>query len=224
MGGKYSLQFDEVHDAEMDLNDLHLSQLASGEVYSSPGFVAAVTGESLRNISTISYIPCALGLWLGRLLSLPLLTGFALGRLFNLFSYVVVTAVAILYIPKWKSLIATVALLPYAVYLASNYSYDPWVTSFLLLAVALVLRELSKPDERLAPLSVFAITACFFLGLSAKAVYFPLIGMMLFMPASKFRNSTQRKLYVALVILFGILMVCSFTLPMLFSPAVQAGE
>lgn len=219
-----SLQFDEVHDAEMDLNDLHLSQLASGEVYSSPGFVAAVTGESLRNISTISYIPCALGLWLGRLLSLPLLTGFALGRLFNLFSYVVVTAVAILYIPKWKSLIATVALLPYAVYLASNYSYDPWVTSFLLLAVALVLRELSKPDERLAPLSVFAITACFFLGLSAKAVYFPLIGMMLFMPASKFRNSKQRKLYVALVILFGILMVCSFTLPMLFSPAVQAGD
>ncbi len=135
-----SLQFDEVHDAEMDLNDLHLSQIASGEVNSSSGFVAAVTGESLRNISTIAYIPCALGLWLGRLLSLPLLTCFALGRLFNLFAYVVVTAIAILYIPKWKSLIATVALLPYAVYLASNYSYDPWVTGFLLLAVALVLR------------------------------------------------------------------------------------
>ena len=218
------LQFDEIRDAVASLNLTHQQSILNRSMLVAPGMSAAVTSEPLLTLSTIGYLPSAFGLWLGRLFGAPLLVGFMMGRIANLLCYVLVVAYAVRITPLKKCLMCVIGLLPTGLYLAANYSYDPWVISFLMLAVALTLREISRKEHLLTLGGATACAFAFFLGLAPKAIYCPLIGLMLLMPASKFRSGKSHYLYVAGVIAFGLVMTASFVLPMLFSSATQAGD
>lgn len=177
--------------------------------------------------SSIGYIPSALGLWLGRLLHLPYSATFVLGRVFNLISYIIVTYFAIKQIPVGKNLICAVALLPSNIFLAANYSYDPWLTSWIMLAVALTVREMT--DARALSLSRWLqILLTYFIALGPKAVYFPLIALMMLIPSSKFESRRQKGAFYSIAIICALLIVGTFALELLLtgggSGDVRGGE
>lgn len=218
------LDFDLVRQA---VEEVALAEPGSdnAEAYSDVfGFATPVRGVSLADVSTIGYFPSAIALWLARLFHAPILLAVVLGRLGNLISYALVIATAIRIAPVRKGVIIAIGLLPTSVFLASSFSYDPVVISFLLLSVALIMRELHAPDVKLSKTGMLAICAALFVGLAPKAIYFPVIGLLLLMPSSKFNSTGSYKKYIGLVVAFGLLMVSSFVLPMLFSASTQAGD
>lgn len=202
-------------DATAERSNVYMEQL---------GFASPVSKTSLATVSTFGYIPSAIGLWVARLFHAPILISVILGKLGNLVSYAIVVAYAIRIIPTKKTIMMLIGLLPTSIFLASNYSYDSVVTSFLILAAALMMREMSFPDEPLSARGLVLIIAVLFFGLAPKAVYFPTIGLLLLMPRSKFRSRSAHKWYIGIVVAFGVVMVLSFVLPMLFSAEVQAGD
>ena len=174
-------------------------------------------------ISSIAYVPSAIGLWVGRLLNLPFTICFALGRIGNLLAYVGVVALAIKVAPKKKGLLAAIGLIPTNLFMASNYSYDPCVTSFMLLGFSLAYRQFES-NERLTIHGFFAVMLAFLIGLMPKAVYVPMLAIMFFMPRSKFRRATDRGAYYLTGVLFAFAMVATILVPMVASNGGGSGD
>ena len=195
-----------------------------GPTYATSGFETAPPATSNASYSTLGYIPSAIGLWLGRLLHLPFALIAFMGRLFNLLSYSIVCYFAIKVIPVKKNLLAAVALLPTSLFLASNYSYDPWVTSFLLLAVALVTREACEKGSTITCGRWCLILFVFFLALGPKAIYFPLVALMLLIPKERFESGRQRAALYGAAVAVVVVATLSFVLPMLVSSGVVATD
>ena len=215
-------QFSDPDAAARDLTETHKNEVA---ISTRSGFFSPVAGESLLNISTIGYIPSAVGLWLGRVFDLSIIGIIILGRLSNAICYCLIMGLAIRIIPFKKYLLFTIGLLPTPLFLASNYSYDPWVVAFLSLGIATILRERSvKQDTAISASRVLTIVLVLFLGLCPKAIYFPVIALMYLIPSSRFRDKKTYHQYCAAVLIFGCLMFASFMLPMLFSSSAQAGD
>lgn len=168
----------------------------------------------LMQFSLLGYIPSSAALWLGRLLHLPFTVTYALGRAANLFSYVLVAYYAIKKIPVKKTLLCAIALLPTNIFLAANYSYDAWLTSWLLLAVALTIREMKSSD----PLTFsrwMGLVLTYFFALGPKAVYFPLVALLMLIPSSKFETKQRKRQYYAIAIGVTTLVVATFALSFL---------
>ena len=213
---------ERMKDAELSVASSYGSTAADYKISNS--FVSPVDQSSLAVMSTVGYIPSAIGLWTARLLHLARPLQFILGRFFNLISYAVLCAWAIRVCPRKKTLVAAISLLPTSVYIAAQYSYDAMVTSWLLFAVCFLLKELYQPEKRLGVGAGFILFASFTFGLAPKAIYFPLLGLMLLMPAGKFKDHRSCRNFKMLVVAFALTMILSFALPMLFSTSVQAGD
>lgn len=191
----------------------------------SIGFVVPVSGESYLFVPIVGAIPSALGLWMGRLLHLSFVGTFILGRWFNLLFYVLVVFGAIGITPVKKVLFAVVGLLPTALFLASGYSYDPWLLSLSMLGIALFVRL--HRSSSVGSLTVASFIPCFIslsLAIMVKAVYFPLLGLLFLMPKRCFASSGEARRCRGAVLGLVLLLVASFILPMLFSSAAQAGD
>ena len=213
---------EQMKDAELSVASSYGSTAADYKI--SNGFVSPVDQSSLAVMSTVGYIPSAIGLWTARLLHLARPLQFILGRFFNLISYAVLCAWAIRVCPRKKTLVAAISLLPTSVYIAAQYSYDAMVTSWLLFAVCFLLKELYQPEKRLGVGAGFILFLSFTFGLAPKAIYFPLLGLMLLMPDGKFKDHRSCRNFKILVTAFALVMILSFTLPMLFSTSAQAGD
>lgn len=177
----------------------------------------------LMQFSFIGYIPSATALWLARLLHLPFTIGYALGRVANLVSYTFVCSLAIRKIPCKKTLLIAVALLPTNIFLAANYSYDAWLTSWLMLAVALTIRELQSPEilttSRLASLLIVYLFA-----LGPKAVYFPLIALLMLLPKEKYKSPRQKLFFYMMAIIMAMLIVATFAFAFLGTAGGSSGD
>lgn len=188
------------------------------------GFVTPYWGSSMSNLATLGYMPSALGLWLARLFHFPPVIQFIMGRWFNLLSFALIAAFAVRVVPIKKSLVAAIALLPTNLFLAAQYSYDAVVVSYLLLAVSLVVRELVEGHGRLTPVKLAVILCVFIIGLAPKAIYFPLLGLLLLIPSDSFSTERAHKLFCLLVAAVALVLIASFLMPLLFSASAQAGD
>ena len=200
----------------------YAEQLDSGATAQS---VSSIEGVStiVSQFSAVAYIPSACGLWLGRFLHVSFSMTFVLGRLFNLLSYVTIVFFAIRIIPTKKSLLTVVALLPTNVFLAANYSYDAWLISFFMLGTAMAIREFS--DERPMTTSrAFALFLVFLVGLGPKAVYFPMLAILMLMPSSKFESKPQKKRFYIVGVVVALLAVATFALPLLSTKGGGSGD
>ncbi len=188
------------------------------------GFNTAPSETSMATYTSVGYVPSAVGLWLGRALHLPFDVTFTLGRWMNLLAYCIVSFVAIRIIPVKKILLCAVALLPTNLFMASYYSYDPWLISFLFVAIALVVREICTPDKKLSTKTWLTVFLVFFVALGPKAIYFPLIGLLFLLPKSKFESAKQRRLFIGSVVLLGCIVVATFLLPFVASGAGDSSD
>lgn len=167
-------------------------------------------------IWSLSYIPAAIGIMLARGLGFSYIGVFNMGRMFNLLAYALLIYFAIKRLKYGKVLIATIGLIPTSLFMAASYSYDWWVTGFTILGFSYFFAEL-QDEETLKIKNVLIIIGSVLLGCLPKAIYFPILFPLLFMPKKKFKNVKQRQMFYFLVIGAGVLLVASFMLPMLFN-------
>lgn len=137
------------------------------------------------------------------------------GKLVNLIIYALVIFFAIKKLPKGKYLMMVISLIPTAIFLASNYSYDPTVTAFLFLGISYFLYELLKKENKLDTKNI-AISICSLIIASfPKAVYIPIILLLLILPSNKFKNKQEKKKFSLAIIIIFVLIMSTFVLPTL---------
>lgn len=170
----------------------------------------------------LGYLPAAFGIFLGRLFHCPYHVTFSLGKLFNLFVYVALVYSSIKKLKSGKVILSIIALFPTNLFLATNYSYDPWVTAWFMLGASSFISELQQPDKLLDWKSIWGMIVPFFLGCGPKAVYAPFILILLTMPRSKFTSDKQRKCFRICVLCTVAVVLLSFLVP--FFLQVNSGE
>lgn len=172
--------------------------------------------STLLNLFTrMAYIPSATGLFLGRLLHLPFNSIFVLGRIGNLFAFALITFFAIKRLKSGKLILSVIALFVTNIFLAANYSYDAWVTAWVMLGMAYFFGALQRPEEILSKKEAVIMIASFIIGMSAKAIYFPMFFLLFFIPDSKFSSRKFKKWFRVGAIWGALLIIASFALPLI---------
>lgn len=203
----------EIIEHARELNDSYKSDIDSGRVQVNKH------EEFVYTLSSIGYIPSAIGLWLARLLRFDFSSMIQFARICNLFSYCLAIAVAIGVAPSKKGLFAFAGMLPTSLFLAACFSYDAWLISLSMLGFAYFLRYAWGDLKEFTVRNMSFAFIFTFLGLAVKAVYFPIIGLFFMVPRNRFVSSRQRTHYYAAVFILGLIAFASFALPFLFSTA-----
>jgi len=163
----------------------------------------------------IGYLPSSIMLFLGRLLNVSYSLMFVLGRWANVIVYSCVVYFGIRKLITGKMILSVIALFPTAMFLASNYSYDYWVTCFTMLGMAYLLSELQQPEKLITPKDMVIMIGSLVIGLGPKAIYFPILFLLFLIRKKKFRSNSLYKKYRFALILSIIFVTASFILPVI---------
>lgn len=189
------------------------------DLYQNSQFVYMNANMSIESLDVYRrmgyYLPGAV-IFLGRLLRLPFVSVFLLGKTSILLCYVVLVRVAIKRLKTGKMILATIALFPTGVFLASNYSCDSWITAWIMLGMSYFFAELQEPDQPLTVKNAAIIIGSLVLGFGPKAVYMPILAILLLLPKTKFSSSKKYRKYLAFICVAAVLVLMSFIVPLLF--------
>ena len=207
---EFSFSVDVFGERSAYLNDLY--QNGSQSV----GMSSNVSIDSLDIYRRMGYYLPGAVIFLGRLLRLPFVSVFLLGKTSILLCYVVLVRVAIKRLKTGKMILATIALFPTGVFLASNYSCDSWITAWIMLGMSYFFVELQEPDQPLTVKNAAIIIGSLVLGFGPKAVYMPFLAILLLLPKTKFSSSKKYRKYLAFICVAAVLVLMSFIVPLLF--------
>ncbi len=123
-----------------------------------------------------------------------------------------------------KMLYAVIALLPTAVFLASNYSYDYWLNAFALYSVASLVGILQKPDYQMTFGRSALLLAAFVVALGPKPIYFPLVLLCLLIPKNRFTSGKSSRTFRFATVMVSLLIAVSFLVPYFFVTGPGIGD
>lgn len=177
-----------------------------------PGTVEDRTGTHLE-YDDLAYIPQAVLLRLGIELGMPFSRAYALGKIGNLLLYVIAMFWAIRLARFRKLFLVFFAMMPTVLFQASSYTYDNVVTSFVTLGCVLWTNMMFGEERDRSVSKVILTVLLWVVGCFSKAVYIPVILLMLLLP--QFENRERRKkllIYGGILLVFGLVMM-TFVLP-----------
>lgn len=200
--------------------------LSKDEMSSQNYYLNSIDGENIFQIdrinyidySQICYIPSALALKIASLLNMPFTIWFKVGKIANLLVYCLFMYLAIKIIPVKKYLLFVFGLLPSNLWLASNYSYDGFITSLFALSFALFMSKLYD-DEKVDVKWTIKYTLASAFAVLPKAVYAPLVLLPLAFKKDKFKDEKQMYKFKGALIILAIVLVSTFVLPAILSPS-----
>ena len=192
-------KWDEVHRAQDEKHRMGAYYVTSGFHLNPKEYWMATHG---------------LGFFLGRMLHLSYWVTWSLGRFMGLLVYAVIGYCAIHRLKSGKMVLALAWMMPSAVSLAVNYSYDAGVIAGIWLSFAFWLAQWQEPDRRIKNTDVAVILLGIFLACFSKQIYFPIYLLFLFLPRSKFQSRHHRRFYTGLVIFAMCLVMANILLPL----------
>ncbi len=159
----------------------------------------------------LSSLPSGIFIALGRLFNRSFYERYCMGKLANLLCYALICYFAIKKVQSGRVIMSIIALFPTNLLLASNYAYDWWVTSFIMLGVACFVNECQQPDKPITFKDTVIMCGAIALGCLPKLIYMPFLVLPFFVKKNNFKN---RKKYYALcasviVVLFAALLARS---------------
>ena len=162
------------------------------------------------------------GLYLGRVLGLRYWISFALGKFFSLLTYALCGYYAIRRLKSGKLLAAVCLLIPSAMCMASQYTYDTALNGFIPLGLAYCFAEWQEPEKKMTRGNAAVMLLSLAFGSLPKAIYCPVLFIPFFLPKSKFvtreshdRRGLTHRGFLLLTVLTVILLLATFVLPML---------
>lgn len=157
----------------------------------------------------LQYIPQAIGISIARILNLNMLWLFYLGRFCNLLFYVVCVGIAIKRVPKFKTTIFLIAILPMAIQQGASLSYDVFINGLSFILMAYMFAAIYEKGA-FAKKDFWVILICSALLMPAKATYLVLSFLVFLIPKARFKNSKQRAVMLASIIISGLVVVALF--------------
>ena len=166
---------------------------------------------SINSEFSLPHMVYGVGLAILRLFNINFYWRFVLGKLPSLILYTLLCYFAMKKLKSGKMLLATIALFPTCVFLASNYTYDYWVTGFSLLGMAYFVGNCQEKDNYISNKDVVIMCVSLALACLPKLIYIGLLLIPFFMPKSKIKD---RKNYYLINI---VILTCLFVLLMIRS-------
>lgn len=182
---------------------------ANGELYEVPRH------GNLRYLCIESYAPYAAGIIFGRGIGLSYVNQLRSGMFFNLLFYTFVFYWAMTKLKTGKVLVAVIGLMPTNLFMVTSFSYDPWITAWLVLGFAYYFGYLQDQERKLSNADMCIMIFAFWIGCLPKAIYFLLMFPLLFLPKRVFNSNKQRSLYYFLVVISAGYLASTFVLPKL---------
>lgn len=163
----------------------------------------------------IGYLPSSIALALGRILHIPYSLLLVLGRWANIVVYSFVIYFGMRKLITGKMILAVIALFPTAIFLATNYSYDYWVTCFTILGMAYFLSEMQQPNKLITTKDSTIMLGALVLAFGPKPIYVPILFLLFLFNQNKFKTPAQFRNFRAALILAILFVMASFILPVI---------
>ncbi len=195
----YGFDIWEIPD-ETRYDYLNETSKASEEIYTT-----GLGGVNLYQM--IGYLPLALGWFIGNTLGLMSGNIFLFGKIFNVLFCSYIVYLSIKKLKSGKLIAAATALLPMNLYLMSTYTYDTWLTVFILYGVCSVISELQQPDKYITVREQIIMVASFSIGILIKPTYFPILILLLLIKKDKYKSKNQYKVYMVVLIAILVCMI-----------------
>lgn len=153
---------------------------------------------------SLAHTPSGIFIAVSRYLGANFAVKYNMGRLANLLLYSVICYFAVKKIKSGKMILSVICLFPTNLFLATNYTYDWWVTSFTILGTAYFVSELQEPDKPLTVKDTVIMALGFGIGALPKLIYIIPMGMMLFMRKNNWSAKEKFRYYGILLAVFAI--------------------
>lgn len=204
----------EIKDYQQFLDD------GSNKYYFSKdddGYNKRVNFLNLLEPGMLNYLPTSILLKVLSFFKIKYTTKVFIVRLMKLMIYSLVIAISIKIIPIYKLLVLLIGLIPQSLFLAVNFSYDPVVNMFLILAISIFIKEYHEKNK-LTLKSALMFTMASLIGILPKAIYAPILLVGLILPKDKFRDKKQ--MYCFKGVLIGLFITCmlTFVIPLINNP------
>ncbi|UTB33229.1 MAG: DUF2142 domain-containing protein [Methanobacterium sp. ERen5] len=178
---------------------LKVTHLSQGQVFVKQSKVF------ITLYSPIPYLIPTLAFFIGKILGLSAVVIFYIGRLSNLFLYILIVFLAIKYTPILKWVFFALALMPMALYEAASLSSDGFniAISFLLIAYILKLAF----DDKIPKINKDQYLIVLVLGLMlalSKEIYVLSLLLFLIIPKQKFINRNFKYTRFFIIFVFSI--------------------
>lgn len=161
----------------------------------------------------VGYIFLGIGLLLGRIFGLSFGFYFKFAKLLNIIAYSAGFAFAIKKARIGKKLLFVIGLMPTAIFLACQYSYDPYVTLGLTLGIVYLVNAFVCEHEKVDFKWMFVFLLSMLVANFIKPVYVLFLLLFLFIPNNRFSSNKKAfKLKICIFIL-SLLILSTFVLP-----------
>ena len=127
-------------------------------------------------VPKLIYLPAALGVVAGRLLGLGVVATLSLGRLMNLFLFLLAGTASIRLLPDGKGIVPLLAALPMVMQEVCSFSHDSLILSLSLVTVSMVLHLAWEGGKILWP---FTVLCCLVLSRCKYGACLPLCFLLL---------------------------------------------
>lgn len=129
--------------------------------------------------------------------------------------YSVLMYFAIKIIPRGKRILAVFALFPSVIFLSTQFTYDTPIIAGISLFIAKFLSIIDNKDEKVDLKNALILLCSIIIPSLIKAIYIPLILLLLFIPKEKFINKKAFNIFKIGIILLFIMISLTFVLPSL---------
>lgn len=165
--------------------------------------------------SPLNYIPQTIGVWISKILNLPIIPTIYISRVFNMIICVIVLYYCIKYIPIMKKIVFLIAMLPMTMQLISSVSADGSIICAGTALITFVLYS-QKKMKRLINWRdlLLLLTLCLILVIS-KPMYALLCPILFWIPKARF-SSNKHKIITIIsigIISFSLVLVRLFLTP-----------
>lgn len=197
-------------DSIFSIEEFHLSKETASDNINNIRYINSngykiVSLHSSR--TTIAHIPAAISMAIGRFLGLPYVTYTNFARFTNLIAYILICYLAMKKLKSGKMILATIAFFPTNLFLATNYSYDFWVTAFIMYGVAYFISEIQQPFKTISALDTVLMCGAFILACTPKQIYMPIMVLPFFMYKKWKSISAKRRYYLICILMFALMFV-----------------
>ncbi len=131
----------------------------------------------------------------GRLFGATFFQQFLLGEFAVLLTYASVCYFAARKLKSGKMILSVIALLPTNLFMVSNYSYDGWVTSFIMLGTAYFAAQMQDKEKGFSFTDTLIMCLAFVLACLPKLVYFTVLLIPLVLRKSTFTKKDYKIYY-----------------------------
>lgn len=151
----------------------------------------------------VTHLPSGMFIAVARMFGADFYTKYVCGEFANLLLYATVCYFAVKKLKSGKMIASVIVLFPTNIFIASNYSYDHWVTAFMLLGTCYFVSECEQPEKPVTVYETVVMCGAFALGSLPKQIYILLMALPFFIRKNWKTKRAKKNYYLILIAFFA---------------------